>query len=42
MANFQENEVARLKREFAAIDLDGSGKIDKQEMNNFLEQKGID
>ena len=36
------NEQAQLAREFALIDTDGSGKIDKQEMNNFLAQKGID
>ena len=35
-------EEARLKKEFAEIDLDGSGMIDKEEMAAFLAKKGID
>lgn len=37
-----EQELKRLQREFMDIDKDGSGKIDKEEMNMFLLQKGID
>jgi Ca2+-binding EF-hand superfamily protein len=28
--------------EFNAIDIDGDGRVDKQEMNIFLANKGID
>lgn len=38
----REDEITRLRREFHQIDIDNSGKIDKDEMDNFLRQKGID
>ena len=38
----QDPDYARLMREFTQIDKDGSGRIDKQEMDEFLAMKGID
>ena len=40
--NDPDAELKRLQREFMEIDKDGSGKIDKDEMNVFLMEKGID
>lgn len=37
-----DEELKRLHREFMEIDKDGSGRIDKDEMNAFLLAKGID
>ena len=34
--------MQRLENEFRSIDLDGDGKVDKQEMSEFLATKGID
>lgn len=34
--------MRRLRREFNELDIDGSGKIDRLEMDDFLRNKGID
>ena len=35
-------EAERLAQEFAAIDSNGDGKVDREEMNTYLDQLGID
>lgn len=35
-------EEQRLRREFRVIDVNGDGKVDKDEMNEFLRGRGID
>ena len=35
-------EERRLQQEFSAIDLDGNGKIEREEMAEFLSKKGVD
>ena len=43
MASVEHQEaLQRLENEFRSIDLDGDGKVDKHEMNEFLHSKGID
>jgi Ca2+-binding EF-hand superfamily protein len=37
-----DQEVRKLRMEFNAIDIDGDGRVDKQEMYIFLAKKGID
>lgn len=37
-----EEDVRKLRMEFNAIDIDGDGRVDKQEMDRFLAKKGID
>ena len=34
-------DLKRIEAEFRTIDLDGDGKVDKYEMNAFLETKGV-
>ena len=36
------DELEKLRREFSLIDLDGSGRINKDELDTFLAQKGIE
>ena len=38
----QMSEEERLRQEFAAIDENGDGKVDRDEMDNFLARQGID
>jgi len=35
-------EEERLRQEFSVIDLDGDGKVDRDEMDTFLAKQGID
>ena len=37
-----DNEELRLRRDFAVLDRDGNGVVDRQEMEIFLREKGID
>ena len=34
-------DLQRIEAEFRTIDIDGDGKVDKYEMNEFLEKKGV-
>ena len=36
------NEPDRLRQEFAQIDTNGDGMVDRDEMDNFLARQGID
>jgi len=36
------NEPERLRQEFAQIDTNGDGMVDRDEMDNFLARQGID
>lgn len=36
------NEEEQLRQEFAALDRDGDGMVDRNEMDAFLSTKGID
>ena len=38
----RQQDLQRLEEEFRKIDLDGDGKVDKDEMNTFLGGRGID
>ena len=38
----RDEDVRRIEMEFRAIDLDGDGKVDKEEMAAFLAKKGVD
>jgi len=40
--NSDSEEVRKLRQEFRKLDKDGDGRVDKHEMNQFLQQKGID
>ena len=42
MQGRQISEEERLRQEFNAIDANGDGKVDRDEMDNFLERQGID
>ena len=42
MQGRQLSEEERLRQEFNAIDANGDGKVDRDEMDNFLERQGID
>ena len=37
-----KEEIALLKKEFNQIDKDGSGKIDYEEMDQFLLERGVE
>ena len=37
-----DNEELRLRRDFAELDRDGNGVVDRNEMDIFLRGKGID
>ena len=36
------SEEELLRQEFSALDLDGDGKVDRNEMDTFLSRQGID
>ena len=40
--NPELTEEERLRQEFAQIDLDGDGRVDRNEMDTFLSKQGID
>ena len=42
MQGRQISEEERLRQEFNAIDANGDGKVDRDEMDNFLARQGID
>ena len=42
MQGRQISEEERLRQEFNAIDANGDGKVDRDEMDNFLTRQGID
>lgn len=39
---FSQAELEKLRHGFNEIDLDGNGRLDKYEMNTFLEKNGLD
>ena len=41
-SNPEMTEEQRLAKEFAQIDTNGDGKVDRNEMDNFLSRQGID
>ena len=36
------SEEERLRQEFAVIDRNGDGRVDREEMDHFLAERGID
>ena len=40
--NFSPKEIEKLRAGFNEIDLDGNGRLDKFEMNTFLQKNGLD
>jgi len=41
-SSVSRSEQEQLRRNFAAMDTNGDGRIDREEMDAFLAQKGID
>jgi Ca2+-binding EF-hand superfamily protein len=37
-----ENEIRKLRQEFKMVDKNGVGRVDRNEMNNFLRNRGVD
>jgi|LakMenE18May11ns_1017448.scaffolds.fasta_scaffold9849821_2 Ca2+-binding EF-hand superfamily protein len=37
-----ENEIRKLRQEFKMVDKNGDGRVDRNEMNNFLRNRGVD